>query len=96
MTGPGYLLLLIIVLFLFAVVWRINRAILPADPADGPTNPGEADVLASEVTAAERLWREADAATDPEEKASLVRLAKEADEDVDKLKRDLDQQHGRN
>jgi hypothetical protein len=88
MAATSFLLLVLVPVLLFALFWRIDRNIADPDPGDGPVDPDETDLVVHQVAAADRLRREAAATTDPEEKASLTRLADEADADAEKLRND--------
>lgn len=90
MAATSFLVLVLIPLLLFALFWRIDRNVADPDPADDATDPGEAELVATQIEAAERLRREAAATEDPEEKASLTRLADEAAADVTKLRDDFE------
>ena len=96
--GPGarqtsvpattFLLLVLIPALLFAFFWRVDRT-TNVDMSDGPTDPNERDLLITQIAAGQRLRREAAETTNPEEKASLTRLAEEAEADAEKLKHDI-------
>lgn len=81
-------MLLVAPVLLFAFLWRIDRNIAGSDPNDGPVDPSETDLVAIQVAAAERLRREAAAATDPDARERLTRLAREAEADAEKLLKD--------
>ena len=91
MTATSFLLLLVVPAILFALFWRIDRNFADPDPADdGGTDKSDDDLVVTQVAAAERLRRQAAVTSDPEEKASLTRLADEADADAEKLKKEFE------
>jgi hypothetical protein len=95
------LLLLIAAAALAALLFVANSAVrrsarrdqLHAEQHFG-LGPDEAQLVGHEIATAERLRREADAATDPAQKAMLSRLADEAEADVGKLRREFDDENG--
>lgn len=89
MAATSFLLLLLIPALWIAFFWRVERRIADDESDPEPVDPSEADLVVAQVAAAHRLRREAAAATDEAEKASLTHLAEEAEADADRLKRDL-------
>lgn len=94
MSADGSLLVLVVAVLLIALFWRVNWKFVDPEPADRSLDGDEPQLVASQIAVAERLRREADAATDPEEKATLTTLADEAEADVDKLRREFDDGKG--
>jgi len=90
MAGTSFLLLVLVPVLLFAVLSRVDRSVADPDPPDDAPDPDEADLIVANLAAAKRLRREAAAAEDPREKASLARFADEAESDAEKLKNDLE------
>jgi hypothetical protein len=90
MVAMSFLLLLLVPAVLLAFLWRFGRVVADPDPVDGPVDPKEADLVGTQIAAAERLRKRAAAAKDPQERASLIRLADEADADAEKLMKGFD------
>lgn len=90
MAGTSWILLVLIAVVLCALFWRIDRNVADADRVDKPTDPGEPELVATQLAAAERLRREAAATLDPDEKASLTRLADEATADATRLREEFE------
>lgn len=88
MLATTFLLLILVPALLFAFFWRVDR-MANADTIEAPSDPDEIDLIATQMEAGERLRREAAETSNPEERASLTRLANEADADAEKLRRDV-------
>ena len=88
--GATSILLILIGAVLLAFFGRSGRRrARPDRPAD-PGDPHAADLSEKQTQVARRLRREAAETDDPVEKASLIRLADEADGDAEKLFRDVE------
>ena len=88
--GATSILLILMAVLLLALFWRIGRNLARPDSPDDPVDPDEADLIEKQIHVARRLRREAAETDDPVEKASLIRLADEADGDAEKLFRDVE------
>ena len=88
MAATSFLLLVLVPALLFALFWGIDRTISGGDTSDDPVDPDESELMGTQVAAAERLRREAAAATDPQVKERLTMLAMEAEADAEKLLRE--------
>lgn len=83
-------MLILLPTVVLAIFWLVDRNVADGDPADPLPNSSEPDLVKRQLAAAERLRREAAATVDAAEKASLTRLADEADADAVKLQNDSD------
>ena len=81
-NSAGLILLFIVAALLIGVFWRADDALEEAEADD---DAGE-DRIVAEIEAAQRLRREAEQTTDPDERARLLRFADEAESTIDKIK----------
>jgi hypothetical protein len=88
MSGWGLLLAFVAVVFLLAVFWRVDTAV-DEEEIDQGIDEVEGDRVVSQIAAAQRLRHEAEATTDPDERARLLKFAEEAEGTAEKVRQGI-------